>query len=373
MTSLPKYRRMKGRVLVFALPLVLGFSCLGVHLTFASVRRRKGPLPRNDSGEFELKLGRKPVVPLADGPILPFDAALQEAWEKRSAADTHDTWSTTAAEAEAQDRLLGSGSPLMGGCKDDIQAVDIVSEVSQDGVALVPGALPVECAGELRRFVLQDLADSREKLARDPQLKHKLFSKNIRQTRAAERSQQTRWELKLPSNDITQAALRHLLAGPVGAAFEALAGGADAEFWEFTALVSMPGAVPQCLHCDTGFDDACVFTAFVALQKISREMGPTRFVPCSHTKEAHGRFSASETTFLNGARSVLALLQEGDAALYNSRLLHCATGNLSEEPRVLFVVSFRHASAEPLDSSKKNTKKTARAYSDSVRLRDLRE
>ena len=65
-------------------------------------------------------------------------------------------------------------------------------------------------------------------------------------------------------------------AGPVGALFTALCG--SAELWEFTALLALPGAVPQQLHCDVAGDAAAappLVTAFVALQRVEREMGPT--------------------------------------------------------------------------------------------------
>ena len=37
----------------------------------------------------------------------------------------------------------------------------------------------------------------------------------------------------------------------------------------------MPGAVPQQLHCDVGDELPALFTAFVALQGVERDMGPT--------------------------------------------------------------------------------------------------
>lgn len=62
----------------------------------------------------------------------------------------------------------------------------------------------------------------------------------------------------------------------MGALFSALCGAAD--LWEFTALLALPGAVPQELHCDVagdGGEEPPLLTAFVALQAVERDMGPT--------------------------------------------------------------------------------------------------
>ena len=47
----------------------------------------------------------------------------------------------------------------------------------------------------------------------DPGLKHRYFSRHIRQTRGSATATQTRWELQLPRNNVTQRALEEVLGG----------------------------------------------------------------------------------------------------------------------------------------------------------------
>ena len=156
-------------------------------------------------------------------------------------------------------------------------------------------------------------------------------------------------------------ALRELLAGDVGAAMEAAAG-VDAELYELAALVSKPGAAAQPLHADTLWTaDGCLYTSFVALQPVRREMGPTRFVRGTHTEPGPAAVLADgDALGLADAKgrpppSCVALLKAGEAALYDGRLLHCGGANRSDELRILFYLTFRAATddgvggAEALD------------------------
>ena len=54
------------------------------------------------------------------------------------------------------------------------------------------------------------------------------------------------------------------MASSLGATFDCLAGGADAEMWECAALISAPGSAAQAVHSDTMWSPSpCLFTAFV--------------------------------------------------------------------------------------------------------------
>lgn len=87
--------------------------------------------------------------------------------------------------------------------------------------------------------------------------------------------------------------MRELLAGVAGTVV-ARAVGEDATLYELAALVSEPGAPRQPVHPDNPYQDAApLLTCFVALQDISIDMGPTTFLPRTHTKEAHASFDAS--------------------------------------------------------------------------------
>eukprot|EP00435_Cladocopium_sp_Y103_P038843 s3120_g10.t1 len=221
---------------------------------------------------------------------------------------------------------------------------------------MVPGVLSSETTAELYDFVLKDLAEARAAVEANPGLKHRYFSRHIRQTRSSAAAAQTRWELQLPRNEVTQRALEEVLGGqrnasgshaqtiqipcrsrPVGALFTALCG-STAELWEFTALLALPGAVPQQLHCDVAGDATAVaaapplVTAFVALQQV-------------------------------------ALLPPGAAAVYDGRLLHCGTGNTSRRPRAQLVLTVRPCGCGAVGPA---SQKTRRAFPENVTLEELK-
>lgn len=177
----------------------------------------------------------------------------------------------------------------------------------------------------------------------------------------------TRWDLRLPWNAIVQSVVRELMASPLGGAFHALAGGDEAELFECAAVISARGSAPQILHSDTVFsEEAQLYTAFVALQDITIEQGPTRFIMDTHSgafgSHSHDELEHDGLRFCEGATSVVALLRAGDCTLYDSRLLHCGGAFLQKAThgpgtlasaapivaeRVLFYVSVRHAAASP--------------------------
>ncbi len=139
--------------------------------------------------------------------------------------------------------------------------------------------------------------------------------------------------------------------GALGNAIEHL-GGAHAELWEVSAIVSVPGAPPQVVHADAMWTpEPLLLTAFVGLQPVARTMGPTRFLPRTHTSaEPAEAVAMGDATSLGASAppSWVGLLGAGDAALYDGRLLHCGGANRADRPRALFYVTFR-AEAEPAE------------------------
>ena len=123
--------------------------------------------------------------------------------------------------------------------------------------------------------------------------------------------------------------------------------GARAELYELAALVSDPGARAQPVHPDTPFyegEGAAVMTAFVALQPVDASMGPTLFLPGTHSRAAHDALLEGDraaTRVLSGAAAFEAVMGAGDCTLYDSRLLHRGGANTSARRRVLFYCSFR--------------------------------
>ena len=102
-----------------------------------------------------------------------------------------------------------------------------------------------------------------------------------------------------------------LEAPPVRAALASLLGtlepalsaslGEDALLHELAALISLPGARRQPIHPDTPIKEGSgtdqgpvILTGFCALQDIDASMGPTLFLPSTHTAEAHAAFFTYE-------------------------------------------------------------------------------
>ena len=116
--------------------------------------------------------------------------------------------------------------------------------------------------------------------------------------------------------------------------------GKKAMLYEFSTLISDPGSQRQVIHPDTPYggaggaarDDPVLFTTFVALQDIRLDMGPTLFLPRTHTHEMHERFrdqKAGKDDLLKSVPSKCGLLPKGSATVFDSRLLHAGSANLS--------------------------------------------
>jgi ectoine hydroxylase-related dioxygenase (phytanoyl-CoA dioxygenase family) len=129
--------------------------------------------------------------------------------------------------------------------------------------------------------------------------------------------------------------------------------GKDATLYEFSTLISDPGSQRQCLHPDTPFLEdmgPVLFTVFIALQDIRLDMGPTTFLPGTHTLKAHTEFQDNDSTngesrkdkLIRGNEAVLGILPKGSCSIFDSRLLHAGTSNKSEsDSRALFYFSFK--------------------------------
>ena len=144
------------------------------------------------------------------------------------------------------------------------------------------------------------------------------------------------------------------------AAAVASAIGEDAVLYELAALVSEPGAPRQPVHPDNPYQaEMPLLTCFVGLQSVSAAMGPTVFLPRTHRARPHSDFEAlapglpgrldARDAFLATSPSVCAMLGAGDAALFDSRTLHCGGANLESDEggatRALFYLSFRNPRA----------------------------
>ena len=119
---------------------------------------------------------------------------------------------------------------------------------------------------------------------------------------------------------------------------------AHGRLYELAALISAPGSRAQPLHADFPYregEGAAIVIAFVALQDVEPDMGPTDILPRTHTAEAHARFNGAERLALvRECPNTRGLLATGDANVIDARTLHCGGGNDSLKRRVLFYCSF---------------------------------
>merc|ERR1719291_415542 len=128
---------------------------------------------------------------------------------------------------------------------------------------------------------------------------------------------------------------------------------------ELACVISDPGSQQQPLHPDTPWTPVpASYTAFVALQDVDEDMGPTIYLPGTHTQEAHTAFFGGDIErgrdlhgfrkppvpeeFLRSRQVALGTLKAGDLALYNQQMLHCGSANESDRTRRQFYVTVRN-------------------------------
>lgn len=228
-------------------------------------------------------------------------------------------------------------------------AVQQAKIMKKEGVMRIDNVLDGDTCDRLRAHVLrqQQLADT--ETGKDAALSEEYYG--------VENRRKNRCDLLLslvPSNDengdkdITTDVLQHVLGtdGSLRAIYEELVT-TDGELYEFAAVITDPGADRQQVHPDLPHrKEAPLFVIFLALQDISKAMGPTTFLVGTHTKKERAKFDSHQTKDeqLANAKSRSALLNKGDAVLFDARILHC--GNANEEDggstRAMFNFSFRN-------------------------------
>lgn len=249
--------------------------------------------------------------------------------------------------------------------------------VREGGVARL-AALSEGTAARLRKLVLEELerVPSLSLSAQDEALS------SVLSPSGASDGAPSRWDLRLRFGPAVREALREALGanGALGDAFEALAGN-DAELYEVAALISAPGSAPQPLHSDTLWSRyPCLYTAFIALQPVRGEMGPTRFLVGTHVASAHREFDAQRVEERLDAAFVRthpnprsAILHVGEGSLYDGRLLHAGGANDSDEVRVLFYLTFKRADADAEQLANEEAYSLLSRYRGKFRLAQLRK
>ena len=167
-----------------------------------------------------------------------------------------------------------------------------------------------------------------------------------------------RFDLTIPlggsNNGIITTALEEVLCkSPVGTTISSIFGD-DAILHELSCLMSDPGSQRQVIHPDTPYVDGMgpsLFTCFIALQDVTPEMGPTTWLPRTHDEISHEKFKDSSSgeggtdspkdALIKTRPAVSGLLPKGSCVIFDSRVLHCGTANVSSKSRALFYFSFK--------------------------------
>ena len=116
-------------------------------------------------------------------------------------------------------------------------ATDAVDAVRKQGVALVEDCLPDASLREVLRSRILERRDAGAGLS------------SVLGERC-DGGATTRFDIRLPYDDVVSEATTTLLRGPLGAALDALVG-PEAPLWECAALISETGAPAQTVHGDT--------------------------------------------------------------------------------------------------------------------------
>lgn len=233
------------------------------------------------------------------------------------------------AHARWQDNAL-STTPL-----------DHTSTMEKEGVVHIPRVLSRETTSSLYDSVMRQLFSNQDEADK--------FSTGVFGATAGKGQEQTRWELRLKMDDQVQDVLDELFRKDcVLQSLVERAAGRDAELWELSVIVSAPGASPQIIHADTAYTPSPrLFTLFVALQDVSKDMGPTRFVPSTQDDpEAHSLFAEDAVAFLESQNGKTGEMLAGDATFYDSRLLHGGGANRSNKLRAQLCVTFKYDSLQ---------------------------
>jgi ectoine hydroxylase-related dioxygenase (phytanoyl-CoA dioxygenase family) len=220
-------------------------------------------------------------------------------------------------------------------------------ELRKSGVVRIDNVFSDDMADNLLEYVTRLRSES-EELVRTGQLPSLARFADVL-------LKHNRCDLTLPlEDDIIVDALTCVLEdSPVGHVISSTLG-EDAGLYELSCLISDPGSQRQVMHPDTPYGknhDPVLYTCFIALQDIDPEMGPTVFLPNTHTKEAHEQFQddmkpndedeSPKDRFLRTTPHVLGVIPKGTCTIFDSRLIHGGSANISDKRRAIFYCSFK--------------------------------
>lgn len=243
-----------------------------------------------------------------------------------SEQSSHESQAGMVGDAEG---TVLSASPLLP------WPVPTAAALRKDGVILDPHALSSSQAAKLRAHCEAQLSAAMSEVSAGDVDESEFFGSVL--------ARQQRFDMKLALDPLVAEALGEALDGCLAPTIRDVLGSRDPFLAELGVIRSMNGAPRQPLHADTPRSDAPVLlTAFLALQDIDEDMGPTTFLPGTHADaEAHAALSSpTEKAKLLSQGRRLGNMPEGACALYDSRLLHAGGANNSPRPRWLMYAGF---------------------------------
>ena len=275
--------------------------------------------------------------------------AIKQKGARSSATGSGFSGGAKAAPAKKKKGAKGATKKVAAAAKTTGSA--LAKELRKSGVVRIDGGLKPETADTLREFVDAERQRCSAEVEAGTRKSEARFANLVLLS--------NRCDLLLPLHGPVITALHELLgAGSVlGDLLEEIVG-PKAIFNEVACLISEPSSKRQPIHPDTPYTSTPpLYAAFVALQDVDIEMGPTVYLPGTHTKEEHTAFYGGDldrgrdTTgqrqspiaeeYLASKEVKLGLLKKGDVALYNQQVLHCGSANDSDRIRRQFYISVR--------------------------------
>ena len=219
--------------------------------------------------------------------------------------------------------------------------------LKKDGVVRIDNVLSPKVADSLRKYVYDLRQKSEEEVETGKVQSIQRFADVL--------LKKDRCDLTIPlGDDIVSDALDDAIRNSAAGHTICSILGEDAILYELSCLMSDPGSQRQVIHPDTPFIEGkgpVLYTCFIALQDVRLDMGPTTWLPGTHTAEAHEAFLDTDSSsgesrkdhLIRNKPAVLGTLSKGSCAIFDSRCLHCGTGNKSSDSRALFYFSFKNA------------------------------
>ena len=228
--------------------------------------------------------------------------------------------------------------PIDEGLTKAVDKQTLFEEMRRNGLFRLKSLVSKDTAQQVAQYVDNELYKSQQSLQMNEIKESDHYSESLA-------ASDSRFDFKLPMNDLLMNTMKSLLKDTLlGDALELLATD-EAELLELACFITKNSAMHQILHSDTLYSEKAVtYTCFIALQDINDEMGPTIFIPKSHTAKFHKQFDSSKPSkrlkLIEGMDIKRALLDTGSCVVYDSRLHHCGTANHSSETRRIFYFSF---------------------------------